>query len=105
MKQKNSSFIIEDKDDNVTIITIPHGIYSKEAVLKTCYKYSDVAFVKVQSLKKTFLIEVKPKDNNKHARMMSDQLCNDLIDFELRVIIASQTKEIRSALVAKAFST
>lgn len=106
MKQKNSSFRIENKDDNVTVVTIPCGIYSKEVILKACYKYLDSAFVKLECMKKSFSVEIKSKDDNeKQARMIADQFCNDLIDFELRAIISSQTKDIRYALVEKAFST
>lgn len=102
--KKNSLFITENKEGNIALINIPKGIYSKEAVLNACYKYLDLAFVKHEFLKNGFLIEIKPKDNKQEAKMIADQLCNDLIDFELREIISSQTKEIRSALVEKAFS-
>lgn len=103
MKHQSSPIRIDDEYDNTVSVTIPSGLYSKETVLKACYKYMDLVFLKVACTKNSFSIEMKSKDNNMPVRMLADQLCNELIDFELRTIIAEQTKEVRSALMERAF--
>jgi His-Xaa-Ser system protein HxsD len=102
MKHKPRLFSVEH-DDAKAMISIPCGVYSKEAVLKVCYKYLDLAYVKVECLESSYFVEIKPKDNSKQVELIADLFCNDLVDYELRSIIASQTKDIRSALVEKAF--
>jgi len=103
MKFTNFS-MTKNPDDNSIILNIPSGIYSKNAILKACYKYLDLACVKVDCLKKGFTVEIKPKDKNQNADLFIDQIHNDFIDFELREKISVQTKEIRDVLVNKAFS-
>lgn len=91
--------------DGGVVLTIPMGLYSKEAVLRACYEYLGVAFATVNCHRKCFIVEMKPKDTGGNVHAIADRFCNDLIDCELRTIIAAQTKEVRSALVQKAFST
>jgi His-Xaa-Ser system protein HxsD len=102
MKYEPMLFSIEH-DNAKAMISIPYGIYSKDAILKVCYKYLDLAYVKVEVRGNIFLVEIKSKDNSKQVELIADLFCNDLVDYELRSIIASQTKDIRSALVEKAF--
>ena len=89
--------------DNEVIIRVPLNVYSKDAILRACYEYCDLAFAKIESNKTSFIIELKRKDDKTRIRELTDKFCNDLIDFELRTIIASQTQDIRSALIRNAF--
>ena len=85
-------------------IKVPLGLYSKKAILNTCYKYSDQLFIKINQTKKHFEINIKPKQDDMNIELIEDQINSDLVDFELRDIISLQTADIRIALTEKAFS-
>lgn len=105
MIKKKNSLKIETNNDGSMSISISFGLYSKNAILKACYKNLDDAHVKVATIKKHFSVEVLSKNQKIETSKIITQICDDLIDFELRETIALQTKEIRTALVERAFST
>jgi His-Xaa-Ser system protein HxsD len=104
MKHKNSSINVVFQNDGVATITIPFGFYSKDAILKACYNNLDSAHIKLGQINKDFVIEIKTNTDKPQTQLLLDHICDDLIDFELRDIITQQTKEIRTALVQKAFA-
>lgn len=94
----------QSTDAGGIVLTIPANFYSKEAVLRACYEYLGVAFVTINCSRKYFVVEMKPKEPEGDIDAITNRFCNELIDYELRTIIAAQTQEVRSALIQKAFS-
>lgn len=88
-------------------------IYSKEAILRACYWFTDVAYIHVPESPDDRLaihMELKqagPTLENPKPVTMSEfvrEFCNSLLDFELRRQVESETATIRQIVLAKAFS-
>lgn len=96
------------KDDEI-IVFADSNLFSKDAVFKCLYWYSDKFSINVTlSDSNTFKISIKPipefKVNNEDLILYQQKLERDLIDFNLRDIVTKETQNIRDLLIAKAFS-
>lgn len=86
-------------------------VYSKEAILKCLYWYSDNFNTDVSlNEDEKYLLSLTPNSNSnalneKDFNRLEDKLKRDLLDFQLRMIIHEETKNIRDLLTAKAFSS
>jgi His-Xaa-Ser system protein HxsD len=84
-------------------------VFSKEAVIKCLYWYGDKFNVSISSVEgNKYSIRLSPLSNANltggDLEIHCQKIKRDLIDFQLRQIIATETKNIRDLLVAKAFS-
>lgn len=95
------------------IILLDPRIYSREALLRTCYWYTNVAYIHVpESADDRLAVHVRLKqrvatlENPKPISIdeFVGEFCNSLLDFELRRQIESETAPIRQLILAKAFS-
>jgi His-Xaa-Ser system protein HxsD len=94
-------------------ISLDPRIYSREAILKTCYWYTAVAYFHVP--------ESPPEKLNVHVSLRQTtptlqnlrplgieefigEFCNSLLDFELRRQVTAETASVREIILAKAFS-
>ena len=95
----------EIKDGKIAVF-LDSRVYTKEAILKCLYWYSDKFNTSVNLLDNHYKIEVKPNSDNKHLDLnpILEKLCRDLLDFNLRQIVTSETQNVRDLLIAKAFS-
>lgn len=101
-------------DDGVALLPIDELVYSRDAVLRTCYWYTDRCYVFISrpSGKGTLLISLRMKnllptlDNPCPVSLESvaGEFQNSLLDQQLRIDIELQTRAVREMLVAKAFS-
>lgn len=103
IKRKPSLRIVTNDDGSMTMV-VSFGLYSKNAVFKACNKYLEKAHIKIASTKKEFVVDIISKKPEIDTSLVVKNICNDLIDFELRETIAKETKDIRTALVQRAFS-
>jgi His-Xaa-Ser system protein HxsD len=94
-------------------IRLDPRIYSREAILKACYWYTDLAHVRCPESSDgsiTVFIELKrgsPTLDTPVPMTISEVIgdfCNSLLDFELRRQVESETGVIRQLILAKAFS-
>jgi His-Xaa-Ser system protein HxsD len=88
-------------------------IYSKEAVLKASYWYTDLAYISFpESPESKLAVHIKLKqavptlDNPKPGSIeeVVDEFCNSVLDFELRRQVEVETAAVRQLILAKAFS-
>ena len=83
-------------------------LYSKDAIFKCLYWYGANYYTRVSLEGDFYKISLVPKDENtfeeKKILDILHKLENDLVDFNLRDIVAKETQNIRDLLVAKAFS-
>ena len=99
--------IFEDK----VILCIDSTVYSKEAIIKCLYWYSDKFTIDISlGEKNQFQITLIPFDtvnklSTESLNLIYKKLKKDLLDFQLRHIVIEETKNIRDLLVAKAFSS
>lgn len=101
-----------DSESSATIYLDPR-IYSKEAIIRACYWFTGVAYIRVPESPEDRLavrIELKqttPTLANPKRPSINDflgEFCNSLLDFELRRQVESETAPIRQIILAKAFS-
>ena len=86
-------------------IKLEKSIYSKETILKSCYKYTDEAYIYIDTSKDSntdfFNVYLQSKDSSK-CKVTVDQFMNELLDQELRTIIYKETKKVRDTIVTRA---
>ncbi len=101
-----------DSDFSATVRLDPR-IYSREAILRACYWYTNVAHIQVpESADEKLAIHLRLKqkaptlENPKPITIdeLLGEFCNSLLDFELRRQVEAETASIRELILAKAFS-
>jgi His-Xaa-Ser system protein HxsD len=101
-----------DPESSVTIRLDPR-VYSKEAILRTCYWYTNVAHIQVpESPDEKLVIRIRLKQTvptlaNPKPTPIDEfvgEFCNCLLDFELRRQVQVETASVRELILAKAFS-
>jgi His-Xaa-Ser system protein HxsD len=90
----------------------PH-FYSKEAILKASYWFTDRAYIHVpESSADELIVCIRLKataptlDNPKEISIedVVGEFCNSVLDFELRRQVDTETASLRQLILAKAFS-
>jgi His-Xaa-Ser system protein HxsD len=97
--------------DNVLSIDLNESVYSRDAVLRTSYWFTDRCYLHIaRSGPDVLRVHFKTKGltkSNTIAEALEDiagEFLNSLLDHQLRRDIESQTGQIRELLVAKAFA-
>jgi len=101
-----------DSDSTATIYLDPR-IYTREAILKACYWFTNVAYIQIpESSDGRIAIQVRLKQTTptleepQLARIEDfiGEFCNSLLDFELRQQVETETGSLKQLILAKAFS-
>lgn len=97
-----------DSLGTVACLTVNTSVYSKTAVFKTAYWYTERCYLFLSrplDLSETIQVEIRPK-----STMSSDDLialcrefANNLIDQEVRQKVIAETGNVRDSLIKKAF--
>jgi His-Xaa-Ser system protein HxsD len=105
--------IQSEAEQSATIYLEPR-VFSREAILKASYWYTDVAYIQISpsSSDDRFVVNITLKQHlptlaEPSPIKMSEligEYCNSLLDFELRRHVEVETAEVRQLIVAKAFS-
>jgi His-Xaa-Ser system protein HxsD len=102
----------EFSDSSARVCLNPR-FYSREAILKACYWYTDVAFIHVpESPDGKLVVSIKLKQQlptleNPKPQSIEEivgEFCNSVLDFELRRQVEAETAPVRQLILAKAFS-
>ena len=100
-------------EKDVASIPIDEEIYTRDAVLRTCYWFTDRCFVFISRPQQGFLLvslrvkdAVPTLDNPRpiSIEIVAGEFQNALLDQQLRIDIELQTRVVRELIVAKAFS-
>ena len=83
------------------IIVVDH-FFSKDAILRTCYKFADAFHFDIQMKNDMYSITITALDTTPIASSFEAEFNNTLIDYELRVVIEEKTKVVKDALVCAA---
>jgi His-Xaa-Ser system protein HxsD len=96
------------------IIYLDPRIYSREAILKASYWYTETAYIQIlpASSDDKFVIQItlrqsSPTLSNPQPIKISEligEYCNSVLDFELRQQVSVETEAVRQLILAKAFS-
>jgi His-Xaa-Ser system protein HxsD len=88
-------------------------IYTREAILRTCYWHTRNAYIHLPESPDGHLVvqirlkqTVKTLENPKPVTIEEfvGEFCNSLLDFELRRQVEAETAPVRQLILAKAFS-
>jgi His-Xaa-Ser system protein HxsD len=101
-----------DSDSTATIYLDPR-IYTREAILKACYWFTNVAYIQIpESSDGRIAIQVRLKQTTPtleepqlvRIEDFIGEFCNSLLDFELRQQVEIETGSLKQLILAKAFS-
>lgn len=113
MSNTVEGFSSEVGSESSATIYLDSRIYSKQAILKASYWFTDVAYITFPECPGHKLaVEIKLKstqpslENPKPISVenLIDEFCNSVLDFELRHQIDVETAPVRQLILAKAFS-
>ena len=96
---------LEKLKDKVTTLNIDKNMYSKNTLLKACYKFTDVFYIFItpnvndQSI---FTIYFQSKNEAIQVENLIGQFNNEILDQELRSVILSETQKVRDTIVTRA---
>ncbi len=97
-------------DDNILSIDLSETVYSRDAVLRTAYWFTDRCYLYIaRPTAGLFRVQFKPKGLKTEIvgdtlEEIAGEFLNSLLDHQLRHDIESETGQIRELLVAKAFA-
>ena len=100
-------------DNGVALLHLDELIYNRDAVMRTCYWFTDRCYVFVSRPQDSMLLvslrmkTVAPTLDNPRPEQLESvagEFQNALLDQQLRIDIEQQTRLVRELLVAKAFS-
>jgi His-Xaa-Ser system protein HxsD len=88
-----------------TVIDLDATVYRLSAIKKAAYKFGDKCHVRVSTAESSHIrVELKAKNTNEDMVRLSGDFCNEVLDQELREVVAEETATMRNLLLAQAFS-
>ncbi len=84
------------------MIIVIDPFFSKESILRTCYKFADKFHFDIRMINDMYSITVEVLDATPIDSNFEPEFKNTLIDNELRVVIEEKTKVVKDALVCAA---
>ena len=78
-------------------------IYSKQAILKTAYKFTDDYYVHLDSNHDYYLVSLFPKNDD--SVMIQENFQNEVLCYMVRESVQDRTKNIRELILARAFAS
>jgi len=97
--------MLNNMGDQVVTLELSKESYSKSALLKTCYKFTDLFYIFISQNpddKSKYTIYFQPKDQTSKVEDLIGKFNNELLDQELRAIVLSETRAIRDTIVTRA---
>ena len=100
-------------DGNTAVLSVDESIYSRDAVLRTSYWFTDRCYLFISRPERgTLVVSIRLKESKPTLERPVPDLLetvvgefqNTLLDQQLRIDIEQQTRTVRELLVAKAFS-
>jgi len=79
-------------------------LYSKNVLFKTCYKFTDSAYVHLDVDEDNYIVCIFPK-NEDDTVDYSKEFSNQMIEEANREIVIEQTKNIRQILFARSMAS
>ena len=85
------------------MIRFAKELYSKTALLKAAYSFTDRFYVHLSVDNDNYVVSVLSKDGD--HKLCEEDFKNEILAQEVRSIITEQTHDIRMLLMARAFSS
>ena len=78
-------------------------LYSKEAVIKAAYRYTDKAYLHLDSNETEYTVNIEMKEGN--DQIAEKEFRNTLLAEMVRLYVNDRTSDIRKLIMARAFSS
>lgn len=106
--RKLEKFDIEIISDSVFKIILCKKLYEKQAIFNAAYKYSNIAFFKLDEASDdrhvAVVIKMKNTSIDVDIDAFANEFCNEVIDQQIRFDLDIRTGEIKKLIYQKAFS-
>lgn len=79
-------------------------LYTRNVLFKTCYKFTDNAYIHLDADNYDFIVSITPKDD-KDITDYGFEFSNQMIEETNREIVVEQTKNIRQILFARSMAS
>jgi len=86
------------------VLTYSKELYTKNILFKTCYKFTEKAYIHLDSNETSYVVSVFPKDPD-DATDYALEFANQIIEETNREIVIEQTKNIRQILFARSMAS
>ena len=97
--------VIQSIDKDTLNIKVSTELYSKEAVFRTCYWYTDKCYLFLEKGNNSISIFFKPKSGQSvDLKILASEFLNELINQKVRSDVTNETGKIRELIVAQAFA-
>jgi His-Xaa-Ser system protein HxsD len=89
------------------LIKFDKDFYSKEAIMKTAFVFTDRAYLHLSQDKSNFIIECWPKKepSEESSQSLGSEIRNEALAQSLRQLVLLQTKNIRELILARALAS
>jgi His-Xaa-Ser system protein HxsD len=97
---------VQDANDDSLVVAVNSDLYSREALFRVCYLFTDrcYLFLSQESSSSTIQVRFTRKSPDTDLNKMAGEFSNELINQKVRLDIAVETKAIRELIVAQAFA-
>lgn len=105
MPSSQHSWVQEVSDDSL-VITVDSDLYSREALFRVCYLFTDRCYLFLSQEENSPVIQVRftRKNPDTDLNELAGEFSNELINQKVRLDVAAETKAIRELIVAQAFA-
>jgi His-Xaa-Ser system protein HxsD len=99
-----SGVVTNDLPDGTRIVSFDPTVYRPNAIKKAAYKFGGLFYILITQLDRATEVQLKPKESCTSPDALVGEFCNEVLDQELREMVADETTGIRDLLLAQAFS-
>lgn len=99
MQLEKEFLIMEVKPTN---FCFDKRVYSKEALMKAAYRFTDMFYIHLSIQGDNYIVSLLPKHS---GTISEEEFKNELLAQMVRSYVSDQTKELRTLLMARAFSS
>jgi His-Xaa-Ser system protein HxsD len=97
-------FWITALTDGTRLLSINPAVYRLSAVQKAAYKYSGHFHVLINQSETVIEVRLQPKEGCTSPEIAARDFANEILDQELREVVATETEAVRNLILAQAFS-
>lgn len=97
---------VQDVLDDSLVIAVNSDLYSREALFRVCYLFTDRCYLFLSQEEGSPVIRVcfTSKSPETDLSRLAGEFSNELINQKVRLDVAAETKAIRELIVAQAFA-
>ena len=105
MASANTGSQVSSLSSAAVVVDFDPNVYRLSAIKKAAYKFGDRFHIQLSVVGNGWVrVELKSKSPAGDLAFFAGELCNEVLDQELREVVAQETLPIRNLLMAQAFS-